>query len=149
MNYVFHVCVMIGIYLPLAYSLNLPLGFGGLVVFCHAAFYGVGAYGYVLLSMKAGLPPVAALGCAILLTAVIAGLIGLICLRFRGDLFLFITLGFQIIVFVVLYNWVGLTNGPYGIYGIPRPEILGLRVLTPRDYAILADKWLKEDLFGN
>jgi len=32
----------------------------------------------------------------------------------------------QIIVFTVLYNWVSLTRGPYGIVGIPKPELFGL-----------------------
>ena len=47
-NYLLHLLNMIGIYLILAYSLNLVLGFGGLMSFCHAIFYGIGAYAYTL-----------------------------------------------------------------------------------------------------
>lgn len=50
------------------------------------------------------------------------------------DLFLFVTLGFKMIIFVILYNWVDLTNGPYGIAGIPRPELFGWTVRTPLAY---------------
>lgn len=47
-NYILHLLNMIGIYLILAYSLNLVLGLGGLMSFCHAIFYGIGAYAYTL-----------------------------------------------------------------------------------------------------
>lgn len=138
MNYLLHLMVMIGIYLPLAYSLNLTLGFGGLTSFCHAAFYGIGAYAYALLITATGVHPAAALVMGVLITALLAGGMGFISLRFRGDLFLFVTLGFQMIVFVLLYNWIGLTNGPYGIAGIPRPGMFGLVVRTPLQYTALA-----------
>jgi ABC-type branched-subunit amino acid transport system permease subunit len=77
---------MIGIYLPLAYSLNLILGFGGLISFCHAAFYGIGAYIYCILVMTAGLHPALALAGAVIFTAFIAIAIGIASLRFRGDI---------------------------------------------------------------
>ncbi|MBM3854446.1 MAG: hypothetical protein FJ399_15060, partial [Verrucomicrobia bacterium] len=54
--YVSHLLVMLGIYLLLAYSLNLVTGFGGLIVFCHAVFYGIGAYAYALVRLRAGAP---------------------------------------------------------------------------------------------
>lgn len=138
MNYILHILVMIGIYLPLAYSLNLALGFGGLLSLTHAAFYGIGAYAYTLLLTGTGMHPLIALGAAILITAIIALGTGTIALRFRGDLFLFVTLGFQMIAFVILYNWVGLTHGPYGIAGIPRPTLFGMTIRTPLQYAMLA-----------
>lgn len=138
MNYVLHILVMIGIYLPLAYSLNLAVGFGGLLSLAHAAFYGIGAYAYTLLLTGAGIHPLLALGAAVLITATIALGTGTVALRFRGDLFLFVTLGFQMIAFVILYNWVGLTRGPYGIAGIPRPVVFGLTLRTPLQYAVLA-----------
>ena len=137
-NYVEHILIMIGIYLPLAYALNLPMGFGGLISFCHAAFYGLGAYAYALLVTKAGFPTLAALFGAVSLAAFLAAIIGIIALKFRGDLFLFVTLGFQMVIFIILYNWVDVTNGPYGVTGIPRPDIFGGRVASPLDFLILA-----------
>jgi branched-chain amino acid transport system permease protein len=127
---------MIGLYIPLAYSLNLTLGFGGLASFCHAAFYGIGAYTYALLVTSAGISTIAALCAAIAVTSVIAACIGVISLRFRGDLFLFVTLGMQMIVFVVFYNWIGLTNGPHGISSIPRPDFFGMILQAPQHYVI-------------
>ena len=138
MNYFLHLLVMIGIYLPLAYSLNLTIGFSGLLSVAHAAFYGIGAYAFTLLLSGAHFHPLLALGTAVILTGLIALGAGSISLRFRGDLFLFVTLGFQMIAFVVLYNWVSLTSGPYGIPGIPRPVFFGTAVRTPLQYACLA-----------
>jgi len=137
MNYILHLLIMIGIYLPLAYSLNLILGYGGLISFCHAAFYGIGAYTYAILVTSKIINPSAALFAAIFVTTVVSLIIGRIALRFRGDLFLFVTLGFQMIIFVIFYNWIGLTNGPYGLAGISRPGCFGIYLKTPIQYFIL------------
>ena len=134
MNYFLHLLVMIGIYLPLAYSLNLALGFGGLLSLAHAAFYGIGAYAFTLMLTGAQVHSLVALATAVAVTGLIALATGTVSLRFRGDLFLFVTLGFQMIVFVLLYNWVDLTRGSYGIPGIPRPSLFGLVCRTPLHY---------------
>jgi len=155
-SYVSHLLVMLGIYLLLAYSLNLVTGFGGLIVFCHAIFYGIGAYAYALSRLRTGAPGVqveellwaGSLGWlpGVLLaggaSVLLAGGIGWVCLRFRGDHFIFATLGFQMIVFVLLYNWVELGRGPFGIYGIPRPSVLGWLARAPWHYALLTAAWL-------
>ncbi|MDH4317453.1 MAG: branched-chain amino acid ABC transporter permease [Desulfobulbaceae bacterium] len=138
MNYLFHLLVVFGIYLTLSYSLNLTLGFGGLLSLCHAVFYGFGAYAYVLLLQSPHMSQSLALMGAIGVNALASLLIGFVALRFRGDLFLFVTLGFQMIAYVTIYNWVGLTNGPYGIAGIARPEFFGLTLRTPLQYFFLA-----------
>ena len=134
MNYGLHMLIMIGIYLPLAYSLNLLYGYGGLMTFCHAMFYGLGAYVYTILIKSAALAPYMAFGATILMIYILAMLIGAISLRFRGALFLFVTLGFQMIFSVLLNNWIGLTNGPYGISGIDRPVFFGIVLRSPSDY---------------
>src|SRR5205807_4989149 len=100
---------------------NLVVGYGGMLSFCHAAFYGLGAYITALLLLDAGWPFLLALGAAVGGTATAAVLIGLPCLRLRGHFFSLGTLGFQLIIFAALHNWVELTRGPYGLSGIPRP----------------------------
>ena len=137
MNYLLHLLIMIGIYLVLAYSLNLLTGFGGLLSLSHAAFYGIGAYLYVLFSMKLGLSFLPSLLVAVCLTGIFAFLLGIPALRFRGDFFVFVTLGFQMIIFVILYNWIKVTRGPYGIPGIPRPRIFGWEPNTLFQFLIL------------
>ncbi len=128
MNYLLHIGVMLGIYGMLALSANLLIGFGGLLTMAQAAFYGLGAYTYALLSLKLGLPFFATLPAAILLCAVVGWLFGHAALRFRNEAFVLATIGFQMIVYVILYNWTGLTRGPYGISGIPRPSFFGLSI---------------------
>lgn len=147
--YIFHLLVMIGIYSLLAYSLNLLLGFSGLLSFCHAALYGLGAYTYTLASIGSsrlgreelmitgslGFLPALLLAAAV--TSASALLIAWLSLRFRGDTFIFATLGFQMIVFVLLYNWTPLSRGAFGIFGVPRPSLLGLDINAPGEYLVL------------
>jgi branched-chain amino acid transport system permease protein len=133
---------MIGIYLILSYGLNLVVGFGGLLSLCHAIFYGIGAYAGTLLMIKAGLPFLPAIFLGMVITGLFALMVGLPALRFRGDSFVLVTLGFQMIVFTILYNWIDLTRGPYGIPGIPRPVIAGVEVTELYQYFILVSLFL-------
>ena len=128
MNYLLHIGVMLGIYGMLALSANLLIGFGGLLTMAQAAFYGLGAYTYALLSLKLGLPFFVTLPAAIALCALVGWLFGHAALRFRNEAFVLATIGFQMIVYVTLYNWTDLTRGPYGISGIPRPSFFGIGI---------------------
>ncbi len=138
MNYLWHILVMINIYIILALSFNLVAGYTGLLSLCHAAFYGIGAYATTLLMMKAGWGFFPSLLAAILLTGVLSLIIAVPSLRLRGDYFVLATLGFQIIVFTILYNWVSLTRGPYGIPGIPIPKVFGVEVNTVFRYFLFS-----------
>lgn len=149
-NYILHLTVMIGLYSILTYSVNLSAGYGGLISFCPAAFYGIGAYTYALLRIgqttnyhasdflyAGSFTFLVSLGGAAIVGGLTALLVGCVALRFRGDFFVFTTLGFQMIVFALLYNWTGLSRGSLGIAGIPRPEIFGWKVVDVGDYAML------------
>lgn len=120
-----HILILIGIYVILAESLNLIAGYAGLLSIAHAAFYGVGAYAVALLALRFAAPVWLTVPAALLA----AGALGLIVawpgLRVRDDYFVIATFAFQIIVFSVMNNWVGLTGGPLGLPGIPRPELFG------------------------
>jgi len=128
MTYLWHILVMINLYAILALSLNLVVGYTGLLSLCHAAFYGIGAYATTLLMINAGWGFFPALGVAILLTILLSLIIAIPSLRLKGDYFILATLGFQIIIFTILYNWVSLTRGPYGISGIPIPVVFGITI---------------------
>ena len=125
MNYLLHILIMIGIYIILSLSLNLLVGYGGLLSIAHAAFYGIGAYIYTLILINWGLPFWLALVISILGTGLIALVVAYPALRLKGDYFILATIGLQMIVFDILYNWVNLTRGPYGIPGIPRAAVFG------------------------
>jgi branched-chain amino acid transport system permease protein len=90
-----------------------------------AAFYGIGAYLSVLALMVFNWPLLAALLFAMIGTGLLSLLISYPSMRLKGDYFVLVTLGFQLIVFTILYNWVSVTRGPYGIPGIPSPKLFG------------------------
>lgn len=128
MNYLLHLIVLLEIYVILALSLNLMVGYTGLVTLAHAAFYGIGAYISTLLMVNHGLHFLSSLILSIAGVSLLSFLISFSSLRFRGDYFILVTLAFQIIAFTILYNWVDVTRGPFGIPGIPKPDILGIKI---------------------
>jgi branched-chain amino acid transport system permease protein len=126
MNYLLHIMIMISIYNILSMSLNLPVGYTGLLSLAQAAFYGIGAYAVTLFMMQTGVNFFTALAFAVILSALLSTLVSYPSIRLKGDYFILASLAFQVIVFTILYNWIDLTRGPYGIPGIPRPEIFGI-----------------------
>ena len=126
------------IYAILALSLNLLVGYTGLPSLCHAAFFGVGAYIATLLVLFAGLPFYLSVIIGIMSTVVLSFLISFPSLRLRGDHFVLASLGFQTIVFSVLYNWVEVTGGPFGIAGIPSPRLKNWTPDTPLEFLLFS-----------
>ena len=111
----------------LAMSLNLLVGLTGLVSFGHAAFFASGAYMFGLLMQSGRVSIPAAMLVTVLGTAVLALLIGAICVRLKEIYFSFITLAFQMFVHSIILTWVSLTGGDQGLQGgIPRPPFLGI-----------------------
>jgi len=127
MEYLIHLAILFAIYAVLGVSLNLVVGYTGLLSVTHAAFYGIGAYTTALLLTQSGgmgFFPSIALG--IILTLIISFLIGLVLSKFKGDYYALGSLGFNTIAFAVFLNWHNLTRGPLGIPGISRPELFGI-----------------------
>jgi branched-chain amino acid transport system permease protein len=86
-----------------ASSLNLILGFGGMVSFGHAAFLGIGAYSVAILMQNGIASAWIAWPLAILLTAMVSLLIGWISLRTQGVYFIMITLAFaQMLYYLII-----------------------------------------------
>lgn len=138
MNYIMHIIIMINIYVILSLSLNLLVGYTGLLSLAHGAFYGIGAYAATLIMLKFGFSFFPALFVAIVCSALLSLLVAFPSLKLRGDYFILASLAFQIIVFKILYNWMDLTRGAYGISGIPCPEILGFKFDSIPLYFILS-----------
>jgi len=137
MEYILHLAIMIIIYLILAYAVNLLVGYSGLLTLSAAVFYGIGAYATTLLMIKFSIGFIFAILLSVVISGVIALLVSFPALRFRGDHFVLVTLGLQIIFFTIIYNWVSLTNGPYGISGIPNPDIFGVKITSLYEYLML------------
>ncbi|MEO8137567.1 MAG: ABC transporter permease, partial [Betaproteobacteria bacterium] len=124
-----------------ALGLQLIVGYTGQFSFGHAAFYGVGAYASALLVVKLKLPFVLALPAAAL-AAALAGLLVAPVLRLSGHYLAIATLAVGEIVFVLMISWKGITNGAYGIYGVPMPDIGPLKIDTDEKFFILASLML-------
>ena len=118
MEYLYHLVTFIAIYTILVSSLNLFSGYTGLLSLAHAGFYGIGAYTSALLLQHFGISPYLNLLIAMLIGGAAAYLIALIALRTYEDYFVVVTLGIQIVIFSLMNNLTGLTNGPLGIVGI-------------------------------
>ena len=122
----------------LSVSLNLVVGFTGLLSVGHIGFFGIGAYTMAILTSNPayeqlrteaiptfGWPFFAALPICALVAGVAAILVGVVFNRFRDDIFVLVSFGFAIISFNVFLNWRPVTRGAFGIHQIPRPQIAG------------------------
>ncbi|MXZ90127.1 MAG: branched-chain amino acid ABC transporter permease [Chloroflexi bacterium] len=120
----------------LSVSLNLVVGFTGLLSVGHIGFFGVGAYTMAILTSSPeyeqlrteaiptfGWPFFAALPVCALLAGLAAIIVGIVFNRFRDDIFVLVSFGFAIISFNVFLNWRAVTRGAFGIHEIARPEI--------------------------
>ena len=130
MEYIFHILIMLNIYVMLVLSANLTIGMANLLTMCQAAFYGIGAYIGTFFLMQFNLPFVVIAIAVMLLTGLFSWLVSYASVRLKGDYFVIATMGFQLIVYTILYNWTDVTRGPYGIPGIPGIRLLGLFELS-------------------
>ena len=110
-----------------ATSLNLLVGYTGLISFGHGMFFGLGAYGFGLMMQKTGVPIPVAFAATLVITMVVAAVIGAICVRLKEIYFAFVTLAFQMLIHSTILSWQSLTGGDQGLRGgIPRPPFLGI-----------------------
>jgi branched-chain amino acid transport system permease protein len=148
MDYILHLIVYLCIYVIIALSLNLVVGYCGLLTLAHAGYYAIGAYAYAIISLKLGwgFVPTTCLGA--LLAAALSLAVSLPSWRLRGDFFVLASLAVQTLIAAVLFNWsspdfplgswANLTNGPLGITAIPSPTFFGVSAGTPVSMALVA-----------
>lgn len=112
-----------------ATSLNLLVGYAGMVSFGHGMFFGLGAYAFGLCMQKLGTSIPTAFALTLLINALAALVVGAISIRLREIYFSFITLALQMLLYSLIIAWVPLTGGDQGLQGgIPRPPFLGVRL---------------------
>ncbi len=131
-DYYFSLLNFIGIHTLLVVGLNLLMGYGGQISLGHAAFFGLGAYASGILTATYGVNPWLALLAGLLLSGATAFLLGVPALKLRGYYLAMATLGFGIIVYIVLNEAQPLTGGPSGLAGIPSLSLGPLSLNTPR-----------------
>lgn len=137
MEYLINLAILFCIYGTLALSLNMVVGMAGLLSLAQAAFYGIGAYAAAIGMTELGLGFFSTLLLGMLANGILAFVVGKILSRFQGDYYAIVSAGLSVIVFSVLLNWKDLTNGPLGIFGIPKPEIGSFRLVSNFSYLVL------------
>ena len=121
----------------LAMSLNLLIGYTGLVSFGHAMFFASGAYAFGLMMQSGRFSLPAAFALAVLASALLALVVGAICVRLKEIYFAFLTLAFQMLLYSLILSWVSITGGDQGLLGgIPRPPFLGIDLGDPRQFYV-------------
>jgi branched-chain amino acid transport system permease protein len=124
-NYYLSVLIIIGLNTILALGLNLLMGYAGQISLGHAAFFGLGAYTSGILTTSYNVHPIAALVIALVFVGVVAYIVGVPSLRLRGYFLGMATLGFGIIVSILLKEMSFITQGPSGFRGIPEFSAFG------------------------
>lgn len=134
-QYLLYMSSLTCIYMIGACGLNIILGYAGQISLAQAGFLGIGAYiGALLgpsLSFWLGLP------LAGLITFVIGLGLGFPSLRVKTHFLAMVTLGFTVIVYLILVNEQKWTGGPFGLFNIARPKIGSLAFTSPAGYHII------------
>lgn len=104
-------------------GLNLLMGYAGQISLGHAAFYGLGAYLSAIFTTTYSFPPWTTLIMAMAITGLVAYAIGIPTLKLEGHYLVMATLGFNVIIYIVMIQLDAVTGGPSGFAGIPRLRI--------------------------
>ena len=107
----------------LVISLNLAMGYAGLLSFVQTGLLAVGGYAAAVISLRAGLSPWLAFGVAVALTAAVAALITLVSLRATNIYWGLITLSVDLVLVQIAQQWTSVTGGFNGLVAVPRPSV--------------------------
>ena len=126
------------IYAIIAMGLNILVGLTGLVSLGQAGLFALGSYTGAVLATRFGFDLVSASIAGIVVASLFGALLAYPTVRVRGVYLAVITIAFGLIVENVAIEWQGLTGGPMGITGIPKPTAFGIPLTGFRYYAVLA-----------
>lgn len=124
-----------------AASLNLLLGYTGLVSFGHAAYFGIGAYTCAILMKTYGVPFAFALAAAAVNAAFWALVFGAFCVRSTKIYFSMLTLAFAQVVWAVCFKWNSVTGGEQGFNNVPYPDLDWMSVIPALGDLRAGDKY--------
>jgi branched-chain amino acid transport system permease protein len=134
-NYTIFILTTVFMYACLASSLDLLIGLAGRVSFAHGAFFGIGAYtcALTMIHWHMSFPEAALAG--IVVTGIIALLVGVLTIRLEGMYFALATtaLGVSFASVIELNNVIGITGGASGLAGIPGVSYLS----SPKQFYVL------------
>src|SRR5947208_2438053 len=118
----------------LALGLDFILGYAGQLNLGQSAFYGLGAYVSTLLITRLGVPFWIAFVGGVGFSGLAGMILALFAVRLRGHYLAIASLGFAVITYQILLNWISLTQGPLGIYAIPPPPAIAIPGLAVIDF---------------
>ena len=153
-DYVADVAIQVALNAIVCVGLNLLIGYAGQISLGHAGFFGLGAYGAALLAARYGWPPLAALAVATAAVGLIAFAVGRPILRLKGHYLAMATLGFGVIVAIVIATEDRVTGGPDGM-AVPALTIAGFVVHGERMWywiaagCLLGAVWLATNLIAS
>ena len=153
-NYTYEVAILVGLNALVCVGLNLLIGYAGQISLGHAGFFGLGAYGSAILATRYGWPPLASLPAAVAGVGLLAWAIGRPILRLHGHYLAMATLGFGVIVSIVLATEDRWTGGPDGM-SVPPLKVLEFTVQGERTWywivggALVAAVWLVQNLIDS
>ena len=139
-RYMFQVAIMSIIFAISTAGMNLMTGYTGQLSLAHAGFFGIGAYGVANMT-KAGISFWIALPASALIAAFIGLLLGLLTLRAKGPYFAIVTLCFGVIIYITAGNWIEVTGGHNGIFGIPKPTPIPLPFIGEIEFWSQTAQW--------
>ena len=119
------------LWVALALGYNFLFGICGQVAFSHFAFYGIGAYGVVILLFQVGLPLPIAILLALLICVILALIVAIPATRLEGFYLALVTLALAQLFIVLLNEGGTVTGGAGGIANYRLPPIFGTRVSGP------------------
>src|SRR3954466_6746110 len=123
----------------LALGLDFILGYAGQLNLGQSAFYGLGAYVSTLLITKLGVPFWIAFAGGVAFAGLAGMILALFAVRLRGHYLAIASLGFAVITYQILLNWISLTQGPLGIYAIAPPPALRIPGLPAIEFSNAAN----------
>jgi len=124
--YYYRVAALVFIFALAVVGLNLLMGFAGQVSLGHAGFLGIGAYAVAIGPVHFGLPSWLCLLAGAAISGAVAFMVGRPILRLKGHYLAVATLGFGLLVAIVLTNEAGWTGGPDGM-NVPTLALFGWR----------------------
>jgi branched-chain amino acid transport system permease protein len=136
-NHYTDIMVFAGIYCMMTIGLSLLTGYAGQISIGHAAFYGIGAYTSAILTVHYALNPWLCMFIGMIVSAVVAVLVGAPSLKLRGHYLAMATLAFGIIVYIIFNEEASWTGGPDGMTGIPGLNLFGLAFDSVEKYYYL------------
>lgn len=148
MNYLLHLLIFLSIYAIVAMSLNMIVGYCGFLSLAHSGYFAAGSYAYALATLELGWGFLPSLLLGIGMAAVLSLALSLPAWRFKGDTFVMVSLAVQSLLFSLYHNWsspgaepgtlANLTNGPFGLAGIPKPSLIYFKADSLPSIALLS-----------